>query len=287
MLKKVFNQSKTNVFNKLYTRCVSPVNGENFIVDPKTSQEEIEKINKEADLAKNVEYFEKNSKHRTIIPLFDLDPNFSNKTFIAPNSTIVGEVFINDFCFIGFNSVIRGDINTVLIGETTCIGDHTTINTVNSLPTGFPSVVHIGSNVTIQNRCSLTSCTIEDNVFIGHGSVILEGSKIEHGAVILPNSVVPPGRIIPAQQVWGGNPVRYVRDLNPGEVFSNFASTFQLWEYGKMYLDTFDPYNYAYLEIEGTKEDADLTPEMIETCLGKDKYGVTEPISATVKNYLI
>ena len=67
---------------------------------------------------------------------------------------------------------------------------------------------------------------------MGHNSVILEGSRIEEGAVILPNSVVPPGRIIPSNQIWGGNPVRYVRDLKTNEVFTNYANTLRIWDYG-------------------------------------------------------
>ena len=63
----------------------------------------------------------------------------------------------------------------------------------------------------ISPGCTLYSCTIQRQAFIGANSVILEGAKIAEGAVILPNSVVPPGRVVPANQVWGGNPIKFVR----------------------------------------------------------------------------
>jgi gamma-carbonic anhydrase len=215
----------------------------------------------EKRLANNVEYFEKYSKHRSIYRIYDIWPIIDYNTFIAPNCTIVGEVFISNSSQIGYNTVIRGDINSVRIGSVTTIGDHVVIHTANSLPTGLPASVEIGPHNIIQNRVSLYSCHTEKTVFIGHGSVILEGSRIEQGAVILPNSVVPPGRIIPAHQVWGGNPVEYVRDLRPGEVFSNYANAYSLWEVAKSHKETFTPTNLSYLKREVFREDLDLAPE--------------------------
>ena len=220
-------------------------------------------------LTENVEYFEKYSKHRPILKLFDLHPIFTH-CFIAPNATIVGEVNIHNFTAIGFNVVVRGDINTVTINSKSYIGDHTVINTVNSLPTGLPSICYIGQNVTINSRCSLVSCYIEDQVFIGHGSVILEGARVETGAVILPNSVVPPGRIIPAHQIWGGNPVRYVRHLTGGEVYNNMVQTYDFFNLMMQIQGNYNPYNYAYLEKESFKEDLDLSPEMVENIIGSE-----------------
>ena len=218
-----------------------------------------------ASVSDNVDYFEKDSKHRAIYSIYDLTPDIDEFSFIAPNATILGEVKISSNVQVGYNSVIRGDINKVNIDRLTAIGDHVVIHTANSLPTGLPASVEVGPYCIIQNRVSLYSCHIEKNVFIGHGSVILEGSRIEQGAVILPNSVVPPGRLIPAHQIWGGNPVQYVRDLKQGEVFSNFANAYLLWDITNSHLETFTIYNYNYLERESFKEDLDLAPEDMVT----------------------
>jgi carbonic anhydrase/acetyltransferase-like protein (isoleucine patch superfamily) len=212
------------------------------------------------NLAKGIGYFEKLSKHRAILPLYDLEPAYAHTAFIAPNATLVGEVQVADFANIWHNVVIRGDINIVRIGEYTNIGDHTVVHTANSLPTGIPAGVYIGPHVTIQSHCSLYSCIIEDEVFIGANSVILEGSRVERGAVIVPNSVVPPGRLIPAKQVWGGNPVEYIRDVEESEMFANYTLSYNTRDLGALYLEHFTPWSYNYLQKETTRDDVELNP---------------------------
>lgn len=93
------------------------------------------------------------------------------------------------------------------------VGERSVIHTANSLPNGMPAQVSVGNKTMIQNDCTLYSCTIGENCFIGYKSVILEGAKLEDGVVLGPKTVVPPGRIIPANQLWAGNPAQYVRDV--------------------------------------------------------------------------
>ena len=112
---------------------------------------------------------------------------------------IVGEVRIRQWSSVWYNSVIRGDINSVTIGRFSSIGDNTVVHTAASLPTGMPAGCKIGDNVTIGARCTLYSCHIEEDVMIGDRVVILEGARVEKGAQIAPGSVVPPGRLIPTK----------------------------------------------------------------------------------------
>jgi gamma-carbonic anhydrase len=183
----------------------------------------------------------------------------------------VGEVSVSDFVSIWHNVVIRGDINVVRILTMTSIGDRTVIHTANSLPTGIPAVVHIGSHCTIQAGCSLYSCIIEDECFIGANTVVMEGARIEKGAIILPNSVVPPGRLIPAGQVWGGNPVQYIRDAKESEIFANYAFTLQIYELSQIYYNQFTPHSYSYLQKEITSDDLNLRPE--DLVIAPPSYG--------------
>jgi len=155
------------------------------------------------------------------MPLYDLSPEIYTNTYIAPNCTIIGEVVIGSETNIWYGVVIRGDINAVRIGNNTSIGDNTVIHTAGSLPTGIPASVNVGTYVTIQSGCTLYSCTIDDEVFVGFKSIILEGAKLERGCAIGANSVVPPGRLIPAGQLWAGNPVEYIRDLSKAELAFN------------------------------------------------------------------
>lgn len=126
-----------------------------------------------------------------------------------------------------------------------------------------------GHNVQIQGRCTLQSCDIGDNVLIGFGSVICAGARIGSDVIIGPNSVIPPGRFIPAHQVWAGNPVKYVRDIEKPELWdmkNHIRNQIGLSiEHRYEYL----PYNTAYLQKEGGEEEemaidqlgGDLRPE--------------------------
>lgn len=67
--------------------------------------------------------------------------------------------------------------------------------------------------------------------------------------------------MIPAKQVWGGNPVQYIRDAHESEVFSNYAQSYEHWKLGEKHKKEFTPWNTSYLDIEATKEDVDLNPE--------------------------
>lgn len=91
------------------------------------------------------------------------------------------------------------------------IGDNCVLHTAASLPSGLPATLEIFGHNVIQAGCTLYSCTIHEKAFIGSNSVILEGAVIEEGAIVAPNSVVPPGRLVPAYQVWGGNPIKFIR----------------------------------------------------------------------------
>lgn len=91
------------------------------------------------------------------------------------------------------------------------IGDNCVLHTASSLPSGLSAELEVGPTAVISAGCTLYSCSIGSGVFIGANSVILEGARLEDGSIILPNSVVPPGRVVPANQVWGGNPIKFVR----------------------------------------------------------------------------
>lgn len=121
---------------------------------------------------------------------------------------------------------IRGEHNPVRIGQFSSIGDGTTIYSAHSLPNGIASSVNIGKNVTVEARCSIHSCIIDDDCIIGEGSVIMQGARIERGAVLLSNSIVPPGRLIPGGQVWGGNPVTFVKQLSEKELLDNYTASY-------------------------------------------------------------
>jgi carbonic anhydrase/acetyltransferase-like protein (isoleucine patch superfamily) len=111
------------------------------------------------------------SRHRKILPLYDQVPQISN-SWVAPNSTLVGNVFVSKYATIWYGVTIRAELNAVRIGHFSSIGDRCSIYTHHSLPHGICSSVNIGKNVTIEDNCTIHSCIIDDDVVIGSGSII-------------------------------------------------------------------------------------------------------------------
>ena len=204
----------------------------------------------------NVTMFGEETKHRVALPLYDLRPRFDNN-WVAPNATVIGEVAVSKWASIWYNSVIRGDINRVTIGSFTSIGENCVVHTAAALPTGMSAAVEIGKNCSIGSGSTLYSCHIEDDVVIGERSVVLEGARIEKGAQLTPGSVVPPGRLIPTKQLWGGNPVVFIKDLNIGEVWANYTKSYITSSTGDMIKNEFTMWNSAYLQREANDTDAD------------------------------
>jgi len=204
-----------------------------------------------------MEAIEKYSKHRMKLPLYDLTPRTQNN-WIAPSATVIGEVNLFRFATVWYNAVIRGDINRINIGKFTSIGENSVLLTAPSLPTGLPAFLKIGCNVSIGANCSLYSCEIGDDVVIGDGAVVLEGAKIEDGAQILPGSVVPPGRLIPTKQLWGGNPVQFIKDLNVAETWSNYTMSYVHNQLGEVHKNEFSALNAAYLDLPAYEDDFDV-----------------------------
>ena len=177
-------------------------------------------------LGNDIAYMQDLSRHRQKMPIYDSIPQTEN-AWIAPNATLIGEVLVSKWACVWYGATIRAEINPVRIGHFSSIGDGTSINTACSLPVGLSASVNIGKNVTIGEKCSIYSCIIDDDVVVGANTVIMQGSRLERGCYILPNSVVPPGRMIPAGQIWGGSPaVKYVRDLTPEELLSNYTKSY-------------------------------------------------------------
>ena len=121
-----------------------------------------------------------------------------NKSWIAPNATLVGQVFVSNFATVWYGATIKGDMNPVRIGSFSSIGDGCVINTMHSMPHDQTASVNIGKNVTVEADCNLHSCIIDDDCVIGAGTIVQQGARLERGCQILPNSIVPAGALIPS-----------------------------------------------------------------------------------------
>ena len=89
----------------------------------------------------------------------------------------------------------------------------------------------------------------------------MEGARIERGAQIAPNSVVPPGRLIPANQLWGGNPVEFIKDLDIGEQWANYTQSYLHSAIGDVHRNEFTLWPSNYLQKESTQDDVEPSNE--------------------------
>jgi carbonic anhydrase/acetyltransferase-like protein (isoleucine patch superfamily) len=155
----------------------------------------------------------------TILPFKGIYPKISDKAFIAPGATVIGDVEIGDYSSVWPGVVIRGDVNYIRIGERTNIQDNTVIHvTRNSIAGEEKGMTIIGSGITIGHMAMLHACKLEDNCFIGMSSTIIDGAVIETGAMVAAGAIVTPNKTVPSGQLWAGNPAKYFRDLKQAEI---------------------------------------------------------------------
>ena len=185
----------------------------------------------------------------------------------------MGEVYLSSNCAVWYSTVLRGDLNAIKIDSSVSIGDHTVIHTVASIETGTSAAVEIMSNSIIGSNCTLCSCVIYPECYIGPNCTILPGARLEEGAVLAPGSVVPPGRLIPAGQVWGGNPVEYIRTLSHTEQFTNYTFSYSHLELSQVHKALYSYFPNAYMMKPTSKEDLDIPRDMYEIYTENDLMG--------------
>jgi carbonic anhydrase/acetyltransferase-like protein (isoleucine patch superfamily) len=143
-----------------------------------------------------------------ILPVDEISPSFGNNCFIAPNATIVGNVICGNDCSFWFNTVIRGDVNFIKIGDKVNIQDGACIHC-----TFQKCGTTIGNNVSIGHHAIVHGCTLHDNVLIGMGAIVMDlavvhsNTIIAAGAVVLENIICEPGSI------YAGVPAKKVKDI--------------------------------------------------------------------------
>ena len=132
-------------------------------------------------------------------------------TWIAPDANVIGEVIINDFVSVWFNSTLRGDNDVIFVGEGSNIQENCVLHT----DVGFP--LHIGKNCTIGHKAILHGCKIGSGSLVGMGAIILNGATIGKNCLVGAGSLVPEGMEIADGTLYLGSPCRLARDLSEEE----------------------------------------------------------------------
>jgi carbonic anhydrase/acetyltransferase-like protein (isoleucine patch superfamily) len=142
-----------------------------------------------------------------------ITPEIAETAFIEASATIIGDVRIGEHSSVWFNSVLRGDVFHIRIGNYTNIQDGTIIHVTSG---EFATV--IGNNVTVGHGVILHGCQVQDHSLVGIGSIILDEAVIGEGSLIAAGSLVTPGTIIPPHSLVMGTPAKVRRELTAEEV---------------------------------------------------------------------
>ena len=144
-----------------------------------------------------------------ILPVKGISPTFGNNCYLAENATVIGDVTMGDDCSVWFTAVVRGDVHYIRIGNKVNIQDGAIIHcTYQKSPTT------IGDFVSIGHRAIVHGCTIEDNVLIGMGAIVMDNAVIKKNSIIAAGSVVLENTIVESNTIYGGVPAKKIKDLD-------------------------------------------------------------------------
>jgi carbonic anhydrase/acetyltransferase-like protein (isoleucine patch superfamily) len=147
-----------------------------------------------------------------ILPYNGITPTIHPDAWIAPNAVVIGDVHIGAHTNVWFGCVIRGDVNTIRIGERTNIQDGTVIHV-----TRKTGPTRIGSGITIGHKALLHACTVEDDCFVGMGATLLDFSVVETGGFLAAGALLTPKKTVKRGEMWAGNPAKFFRPLSEEE----------------------------------------------------------------------
>ena len=140
------------------------------------------------------------------------DPKFGKNCYLAENATIIGDVIIGDDCSFWFNTVIRGDVNSIRIGNKVNIQDGTVLHTLYE-----KSTVDIGDNVSVGHNVTIHGAKIEKNVLVGMGATILDHAVIGENSIIAANSLILTGTKVEPNSIYAGVPAKRIKTIEPGQ----------------------------------------------------------------------
>ena len=138
-----------------------------------------------------------------------ISPKFGKNCFFAENVAVIGDVIMGDEVSVWYQSVVRGDVNSIRIGNKVNIQDGVVIHA-----TYKTSKTNIGNNVSIGHNAIIHGCTIDDNVLVGMGSIIMDNSKIGSNSIIAAGAVVTQNTNISPGSIYAGVPARKIKDVD-------------------------------------------------------------------------
>ena len=140
-------------------------------------------------------------------------PVVGKDCFVAENSVLIGDVIIGDQCSIWYHTIIRGDVNSIRIGDRVNIQDHSMIHC-----TFEKANTKIGNDVSIGHRAIIHGCELQDNCLVGMGAIVMDNVVVESNALVAAGAVILEKTIVESGWIYAGVPAKKVKKLNPEEV---------------------------------------------------------------------
>ncbi|MSP69984.1 MAG: gamma carbonic anhydrase family protein [Bacteroidetes bacterium] len=139
-----------------------------------------------------------------------ISPQFGSDCYLAENATIVGDVICGDQCSFWFNAVVRGDVNSIRMGDKVNVQDGAIIHC-----TYNKTIVSIGNNVSIGHNAIVHGCIIYDNVLIGMGAIIMDNATIGSNSIVGAGAIVTEGMTVEPNSVYAGIPAKKIKTISP------------------------------------------------------------------------
>ncbi len=144
-----------------------------------------------------------------ILPIKNVEPQFGKNCYLAPNSTVIGDVIMGNECSIWFNAVIRGDVNSIRIGDKVNIQDGVIVHC-----TYQKAKTTIGNNCSIGHNAIIHGCHLHDNVLVGMGAIVMDNAILESFSIVAAGSIVLENTIVESGFIYAGSPAKKLKPIS-------------------------------------------------------------------------
>lgn len=154
-------------------------------------------------------------------------PEIGEDCFLAETAVIIGDVKMGNGCSVWYGAVLRGDVNSIRIGNKVNIQDGSVLHTLYE-----KSQIHIGDNVSIGHNVTIHGATIKNDVLIGIGATVLDNAMIGENSIIAANSLVLTGTIVEPNSIYAGVPAKKVKTIDPeqtSEMINKIANNYKMY----------------------------------------------------------
>lgn len=147
-----------------------------------------------------------------ILPFGDKTPTVASDAFVAPNATLIGDVTLASGSSVFYGAVLRGDTDSITLGEGSNLQDNVVVHCDEGVPTS------IGSGVSVGHGAVVHGCTVEDDCLIGMGATVMNHAVIGAGSLVAGGAVVLEGTVVPPRSLVAGVPAKVRRELSDEEI---------------------------------------------------------------------